>query len=62
MGKPKVAIATVAAATQAAPPISPLIELIPADGLMEMPPVSKVTPEKQKSEVRCVTTTTMAVA
>ena len=44
IGRPKDATATVAAATQAAPPMSALMSAMLALGLMDMPPVSNVTP------------------
>ena len=40
------AMAVTVATTQAAPPMSPFIAPIPAEGLMDIPPVSKVTPRK----------------
>lgn len=45
-GSPRVAAATVVAATQAAPPISPFIWPMPADGLIDIPPLSNVTPKQ----------------
>ena len=41
------AMASIVAATQAAPPMSALIRPILAAGLMEIPPVSKVTPARR---------------
>ena len=38
------AIAITVATTQAAPPMSRFMAPIPAEGLMDIPPVSKVTP------------------
>ena len=38
------------AATTAAPPISPLINPIPDDGFIDIPPVSKVTPAERERE------------
>ena len=38
------ATAITVATTQAAPPMSPFMADIPAEGLMDIPPVSKVTP------------------
>ena len=37
-------MAITVAITQAAPPMSPFMVAIPAEGLMDIPPVSKVTP------------------
>ena len=46
-GQSSWAKAITVATTQAAPPMSPFIEAIPTDGLIEIPPVSKVTPAKE---------------
>ena len=45
MGSWSCATAYTEAATAAAPPISPRINPIPADGFIDIPPVSKVTPD-----------------
>ena len=45
VGSLRRAAAYTVAATTAAPPISPRISPISADGLMEIPPLSNVTPE-----------------
>ena len=42
--RPSSAIAATASSTAAAPDMSIFISCMPADGLSEMPPVSKVTP------------------
>ena len=42
-------MAITVATTQAAPPMSPFMVPIPAEGLMDIPPVSKVTPIKIKN-------------
>ena len=56
-GSLRLAAANNEAATTAAPPMSALIRPIWAAGLMEMPPVSKVTP----NEVEGVSVSTKAV-
>ena len=43
-GSPSSAIAATASSTAAAPDMSIFISCMPAEGLIEMPPVSKVTP------------------
>ena len=43
------AMAITVATTQAAPPMSPFMVAIPAEGLMDIPPVSKVTPVGKKN-------------
>ena len=48
-GSPSSAIAATASSTAAAPDMSIFISCIPAPGLSEMPPVSKVTPLPTKA-------------